>query len=315
MLAAATFTSAYDMQIISLHPRLLEFKLYTVLFTMYHPSFKKNYQSPANIDSFDVGISYKSEIDEDLLVLYNDYIQESEVQLPLDDQEKCVYKIYFKNNTSRLCEVKIFISNSPNEYEITGEPSNHLEKTGEHSNHLILKPDISYYIERPDKVYRKYTFVAEESKIFKEIVGSPENYFNSYVTVKVYPEKRQFHQFSTSSMCQGSNGLKVETDFGGYRKTKECFGAASAGPTNSSITDCFGSALAEPAKSGVNLKYKISKGETPITVGGVTVLGEKSNQVFYKAPLLVKEGSSFTYKFKLTGHAKLNFIPLNPIIV
>ena len=128
-----------------------------------------------------------------------------------------MYKIYFKNNTSRYCEVKIFISNSPNEYVITGEQS----------NHLILKLYIPYYIERPDNVYRKYTFVADQSKNFKEIVGATENDFKSYITVVVYPEKRQqFHQFQHSSSGLGSKGLKVETDFtdfGRNRRNKRMF--------------------------------------------------------------------------------------------
>ena len=128
---------------------------------MSRPSFK-NYQSPATIDSFDVGISYKTDCDEDLLCLNNNFIKETEIQLPLDNHGKCVYKIYFKNNTPRLCEVKIFISNRA------------YDKLQEHSKHLILKPDKVYYIERPDKVFRKYTFVGEDSKIFNDIVGSSE---------------------------------------------------------------------------------------------------------------------------------------------
>ena len=298
---------------------------------MFHPPCKINYQSPANIDSFDVGISYKSELDEDLVFLYNDSNQNSEVQLPLDDQGKCVYKIYLKNNSSRLCEVKIFIANSPNEYSITGE----------HSNHLILKPDIPYYIERPDNVYRKYTFVSEESKIFKEIVDATEDDFNSYITVQVYPEKRWCNQLSTLGMHHEFKGIKVETDFGGHRTKNRfsfgtagegltnppksdhfgsaCFGTVDTGPTIPSATDCFGSALADPSKSGVNSKYNISKGDKPstvgVTVGGATVLGEKSTQVFYRAPLITKEGSCFTYNFKLTGLVKHKFIPLNPTFI
>ena len=248
---------------------------------MYHPSHKKNHQAPANIDSFDVGISYKSEFNDDFISLHNNFTQDSEVKLPLDDQGKCLYQIYFKNKTSRLCEVKIFISNSPTEYGLIGEPS----------NHLVLKPNVLYYIERPDNINRKYTFVAEESKIYKEIVGPTKDNFNSYITVVVYPEKRGSQQLSSPSEFQEYKGLKVETDFGGYKPTKDSFYSASAGPANSLKTECFGS--------------------SKVTMGGVSVLGEKSNQVFYKAPLLVKEGSSFTYNFKLTGLAKLKYIPFN----
>ena len=89
---------------------VIEFKIDTELFAMSHLSFK-NYQSPATIYSFDVVISYKSVCDEDPLWLNNNLIEVSEILLPLDNHGKCVYKIYFKNNTPRLCEVKIFISN------------------------------------------------------------------------------------------------------------------------------------------------------------------------------------------------------------
>ena len=286
---------------------------------MYHPSHKKNHQAPANIDSFDVGISYKSEFNDDFISLHNNFTQDSEVKLPLDDQGKCLYQIYFKNKTSRLCEVKIFISNSPTEYGLIGEPS----------NHLVLKPNVLYYIERPDNINRKYTFVAEESKIYKEIVGPTKDNFNSYITVVVYPEKRGSHQLSSPSVFQESKGLKVETDFGGYKPTKDSFYSASAGPANSFKTDCFGSSKGLKVETDFG-GYKPTKdsfysasagpanslktecfGSSKVTMGGVSVLGEKSNQVFYKAPLLVKEGSSFTYNFKLTGLAKLKYIPFN----
>ena len=89
---------------------VIEFKLDSKLFAMSYLSFK-SYQSPATIDSFDVGICYKSDCDEDRLCLNNNLIEVSEILLPLDNHGKCVYKIYFKKNTPRLCEVKIFISN------------------------------------------------------------------------------------------------------------------------------------------------------------------------------------------------------------
>ena len=273
---------------------------------MYHLS--QNPQAPANIDSFDVGISYKSEFNEDFISLHNNFTQDSEVKLPLDNQGKCLYQIYFKNKTSRLCEVKIFISNSPTEYGLIGEPS----------NHLIMKPNVLYHIERPDNINRKYTFVAEESKIYKEIVGPTKDNFNSYITVVVYPEKRVSHQLSSPSLFQECKGLKVETDFGGYKPTKDSYCSASARPANSS--DCFGSSKGlkvetdsfDSASAGPANSFKTECfGSSKVTMGGVSVLGEKSNQVFYKVPLLVKEGSSFTYNFKLTGLAKLKYIPFN----
>ena len=271
---------------------------------MSHPSFK-NYQSPATIDSFDVGISYKSDCDEDLLCLNNNFIKESEIQLPLDNHGKCVYKIYFKNNTPRLCEVEIFISNRA------------YDKLEEHSNHLILKPDKAYYIERPDRVFRKYTFVGEDSKIFNDIVVSSEKDVNSYVTVIVYPEKR----VSQNSLYQRPKGLKVETDgfkiesdFG-YASSKSYSAASAEAPSFSSTSDCYGTALAEPTKSGAYSNYKCSNGERPLLVRGVTVLGEKSNQVFYKVPEIAKEGSSFLYKFKLSGLPCPEYIPLSPMSI
>ena len=271
---------------------------------MSHPTFK-NYQCPATIDLFDVGISYKSDCDEDRLCLNNNLIELTEIELPLDYHGKCMYKIYFKNNTPRLCEVKIFISTRPD------------DKSQEHSNHLILKPDKAYYIERPDKVSRKYTFVAEESKIFNEIVGSSEKDVNSYVTVIVYPESRVMQQ----SLHQRPRGLKVETDGFkiergyGYHSTKEYIAAASAeAPSFSSISNCYGTGLADPVKSGAYSNYNSSIGERAQTVGGVTVLGEKSTQLFYEVPEIAKEGSAFIYKFKLSGLASPEFIPLTPIL-
>ena len=81
------------------------------------------------------------------------------------------------------------------------------------------------------------------------------------------------------------------------------------------MSDCYGTALAEPAKSGAYSNYKSSNGERPLSVRGVTVLGEKSNQVFYKVPKIVKEGSSFLYKFNLSGLASPEYIPLTPMSI
>ena len=81
------------------------------------------------------------------------------------------------------------------------------------------------------------------------------------------------------------------------------------------MSDCYETALAEPEKSEAYSNYNCSKGERPITVGGVTVLGEKSNQVFYKVPEIVKEGSSFLYKFKLSGLPCPEYIPLTPMSI
>ena len=111
-----------------------------------------------------------------------------------------------------------------------------------------------------------------------------------------------------------TDGLKIETDFG-YGSTKVYSAACAEGPSFSSISDCYGTALAEPPKSGAYSNYKSSNGERPITMCGVTVLGEKSNQVFYKVPEIVKEGSSFLYKFKLSGLPCPEYIPLSPMSI
>ena len=73
-----------------------------------------------------------------------------------------------------------------------------------------------------------------------------------------------------------TDGFKIESDFG-YASTKSYSAASAEAPSFSLTSDCYGTALVEPAKSGAYSNYKSSNGERPLSVHGVTVLGESSN--------------------------------------
>ena len=257
--------------------------------------FEENYQQAANIDSFKVGIAYINDFEDEV----TEHNQERPILLPLDDEGKCLYRIYLKNNTSRSCEVKIFISQNP---------KNEIEK---YSNHLLMRPHRSYRIERPDSINRRYTFVAKDSKIYKEL-GYMENDCNSQVTVKIYPEKRQDPRFSSTLLSQRRlRGIKVESDFG-------IAASSNQGEVKPKylMTKCQGEVkpkyLMTKCPGEVKSKYLKAKCMTSRAVGGVTVLGEKSTQKFINADEIVKEGSSFTYKFVLSGLVNPNYIRLHP---
>ena len=155
----------------------LPFAIVPVRMEVYRVSSMGFYRAPRGVGSYDVGISYhRSDFEEAALSLHENKEEGgySKINVHLNKEGKCRYKIFFRNNTSVRTEILVFVSH----YEVFGD------YLGTPPQPYVVYPDESVYVGRPNSSEAPYLFDA--NYMWRENCVAT---LNSHIVIWVYPEK------------------------------------------------------------------------------------------------------------------------------
>ena len=156
----------------------LPFAIVPVRMEVYRVRSMGFYRAPKGVGSYYVGISYhRSDFEEEAALSLHENKEEggySKINVHLNKEGKCRYKIFFRNNTSVRTEIWVFVSH----YEVFGD------YLGTPPQPYVVYPDESVYVGRPNSSEAPYLFDA--NYMWRENCVAT---LNSHIVIWVYPEK------------------------------------------------------------------------------------------------------------------------------